>query len=111
MRRTAASRLACGERPERICTKPALKRVPSRPLIAPFLLNICGCVVLAEQGIETAALIEGAQVIEAAHMHRPDKNLWHGHASFCARHHLASFLRVATHIDLGELETLSRQKA
>src|SRR5437016_452004 len=110
MRRTAASRLACGERPERICTKPALKRVPSRPLIPPFLLNICGCVVLAEQGIKTAAPIESVEVVEATHMYRPDENLRHGHASFCARHHLASFLRVAAHIDLGELDTLARQE-
>src|SRR2546428_8481954 len=104
MRRAAKSRLACGDRPERICTKPALQRAPQGPLIPPFLLSICGRTIPAEQSIEAAALIERVEVVKASHMDRPDENLRHGHASFCARHHLASFLRVPAHVDLGELE-------
>src|SRR5437016_7193757 len=64
----------------------------------------------AQQRIKLARPLQGGKIIIAAHMGRTDENLRHGHASIRARHHLASALRIAAHVDLRELDALARSE-
>ena len=69
-----------------------------------------GRIAPAQQRIKLARPLQGGKLIIAAHMGRTDENLGHGHASIRARHHLASALRIAAHVDLRELDALACQQ-
>src|ERR1700738_4777509 len=62
------------------------------------------------QRIEPAGAVELVKLVIAAHMERADENLRHGHASICARYHLASAHGIPAHVDLGERDPLLRQE-
>src|ERR1700730_13421786 len=62
------------------------------------------------QRIEPAGAVELVKFVIAAHMERADENLRHGHASICARDHLASAHGIPASVDLGDCRPLLRQE-
>src|SRR5262249_17938369 len=106
----ASSRLACGDRPARICTRPAVNVALAVGMQRAFY-QYPRRSVPPKQQTNLARTIEGEEIIIAAYMGRADEDLRHGRPPIRPSYHVAAPFRIAAHVDLIERDALARQQS